>query len=47
MNKINKFLLAGDNFMPEMHVRHPWFTYSALVDHSLEIKKEYEYLKKQ
>ena len=26
---INKFLLAGDNFMPEMHLRQPGFTYSA------------------
>ena len=30
MNKIiNKFLLAGDKFMPEMHLRQPQFTYSA------------------
>ena len=30
MNKIvNKFLLAGDLFMPEMHLRQPEFTYSA------------------
>ena len=30
MNEIlNKFLLAGDNFMPEMHLRQPGFTYSA------------------
>ena len=29
MNKIiNKFLLAGDKFMPEMHLRQPQFTYS-------------------
>ena len=29
MNKIvNKFLLFGDKFMPEMHLRQPWFTYS-------------------
>ena len=26
---INKFLLAGDTFMPEMHLRQPQFTYSA------------------
>ena len=26
---INKFLLAGDNFMPKMHLRQPQFTYSA------------------
>ena len=30
MNKIvNKFLLAGDKFMPEMQLRHPGFTYRA------------------
>ena len=30
MNKvINKFLLAGDKFMPEMHLRQPRFVYSA------------------
>ena len=26
---INKFLLAGDKFVPEMHLRQPQFTYSA------------------
>ena len=30
MNEIvHKFLLAGDTFMPEMHLRQPGFTYSA------------------
>ena len=29
MNIINKFLLAGDKFMPEMHLRQPQFIYSA------------------
>ena len=30
MNEIiNKFLLVGDKFMPEMHLRQPRFTYSA------------------
>ena len=30
MNQIvHKFLLAGDKFMPEMHLRQPGFTYSA------------------
>ena len=30
MNEIiNKFLLVGDTFMPEMHLRQPGFTYSA------------------
>ena len=28
-NIINKFLLAGDNFMPEMHLRQPQFVYRA------------------
>ena len=26
---VNKLLLAGNNFMPEMHLRKPGFTYSA------------------
>ena len=30
MNEIvNKFLLAGDKFMPEMHLKQPGFAYSA------------------
>ena len=30
MNKIiNKFLLAGDKFMPELHLRQLGFTYTA------------------
>ena len=28
-NVINKFLLAGDKFMPEMHLKQPQFVYSA------------------
>ena len=28
-NLINKLLLAGDKFMPEIHLRQPQFTYSA------------------
>ena len=29
MNEIvNKFLLAGDKFMPELHLKQPGFTYS-------------------
>ena len=28
-NIINKFLLVGDKFMPEMHLRQPKFVYSA------------------
>ena len=41
-NKINKFLLAGDKFMPEMHLRQPGFTYSAcgpFTRHKERIKK--------
>ena len=30
MNKIiNKYLLTGDKFMPELHLKQPGFTYSA------------------
>ena len=30
MNEIvHKFLLAGDKFVPEMHLKQPGFTYSA------------------
>ena len=30
MNKIlNEFLLAGDKFMPEIHLKQPGFTYIA------------------
>ena len=41
-NVINKFLLAGDKFMPEMHLRQPQFVYSACVPftrHKERIKK--------
>ena len=47
MNKIiNKFLLAGDKSMPEMHLRQPQFTYSACGP-LLSIKKELKNLIKQ
>ena len=39
---INKFLLAGDKFMPEMHLRQPKFTYSAFgpfTKHKQRIQK--------
>ena len=26
---VNTFLLAGDKFMPEMHLKQPQFTYSS------------------
>ena len=47
MNEIvNKFLLAGDKFMPEIHLKQPGFTI-VLVDHLLKTKKEFKNLKKQ
>ena len=39
---INKFLLAGDKFMPEIHLRQPQFTYSAcepFTKHEQRIQK--------
>ena len=41
-NTINKLLLAGDKFMPEMHLRQPKFTYSAcgpFTKHKQRIQK--------
>ena len=41
-NVINKFLLAGDKLMPEMHLRQPHFTYSAcgaFTKHKQRIQK--------
>ena len=41
-NVINKFLLAGDKFMPKMHLRQPPFTYSAsgpFTKHKQRIQK--------
>ena len=41
-NIINKFLLAGDKFMLEMHLRQPQFTYSAcgpFTKHKQRIRK--------
>ena len=52
MNKIvNKFLLAGEKFMPEMHLKQPaalgkpGFTYSACGPFTKN--KEFKNLKKQ
>ena len=39
---VNKFLLVGDKFMPEMHLRQPRFTYSAcgpFTKHKQRIQK--------
>ena len=40
-NIINKFLLAGDKFMPEMHLRQPQFVYRStpFTRHKERIKK--------
>ena len=41
-NTINKLLLAGDKFMPEIHLREPQFTYSAcgpFTKHEQRIQK--------
>ena len=41
-NAVNKFLLAGDKFMLEMHLRQPQFVYSAcgpFTRHKERIKK--------
>ena len=47
MNEIvNKFLLAGDKFMPEMHLKHPGLII-VLVEYLLKTKKKFKNLKKQ
>ena len=41
-NAINKLLLAGEKFMPEMHLQQPQFTYSAcgpFTKHKQRIQK--------
>ena len=47
MNEIvNKFLLAGNKFMPEMHLKQPGFTYSACGPFTKN-KERIQNLKKQ
>ena len=47
MNEIvNKFLLLGDKFMPEIHFKKPDLL-TVLVDHILKTKKELKNSKKQ
>ena len=41
-----KFLLAGDKYMPEMHLKQPGFTCSACRAFSKNKKKEFKNLKK-
>ena len=54
-NTINKLLLAGDKFMPEIHLRQLQFKtnlisksalLTVLVDHLLNMNKEFNSLKK-
>ena len=42
-NIINKFLLAGDKFMSEMHLRQPQFVYSALRNSAYDIASNPKY----
>ena len=42
---VNKFLLAGDKFMPEMHLRQPQFVYGA--GGPFTKNKEFTNIKKQ
>ena len=43
---VKKFLLAGDQFRPEMHLKQPGFTYSP-CELFTKKKKEFKNLKKQ
>ena len=42
---VNKFLLPGDNFIPEMHLRQPGFTCNASVAFT-KIKEKIQKLKR-
>ena len=48
MNKnndiINKFLLVGDRFMPELHLYQPKLVSTVLVVHLLNMSKEFNIL---
>ena len=35
---VNKFVLAGDTFMPEMHLKQPGLTYSACEPFKIQNK---------
>ena len=46
MNEIvNKFLLAGDKFMPEMHLKQPGFTYNACGSFTKNKEKIQKFMK--
>ena len=38
---VNKFLLVGDKFLPEMHLKHPGLTYSGCFPFTKK-KKEFK-----
>ena len=44
---VNKFLLAGDKRMPEMHLKEPGFTYSVCEPFKKEQRKNKKIKKKQ
>ena len=44
---VNKFLLAGDKFMPEMYLRQPVFTYSVCGPFTKNKKRIQKLKKKQ
>ena len=43
---VNKFLLAGDKFMPEIHLKNKDLLI-VLLEHLLKTKKEFKNLKKK
>ena len=43
---VNKFLLVGEKFMPEIHLRQPRFTYSASASFTKN-KERIQKLRKQ
>ena len=48
MNKIaHKFLLTGETFIPELHIKQPGFTYSACGPFTKNTVKELKNIEKQ
>ena len=45
--KINTILLAGDNFMPEVPLRLPGFTYSACGSITIHKERIQKFIKKR
>ena len=44
---VNRFLLAGVKFMPEMHLRQPGFTYGACRPFTKQKEITWKFKKKQ